>query len=73
MADWDEAEERRLVRKLDFRVMLPCCIIYFLAYMDRANIANVAILQQGTNDSLDGSFNLKNDDFNLVRYRALEF
>lgn len=46
--DWDEVEERRLVRKLDLRVLLPCCIIYFLAYLDRANLGNVKILQKGT-------------------------
>jgi hypothetical protein len=31
--NWTEAEERALVRKLDFRVLLPACIIYFLAYL----------------------------------------
>ncbi|RFU26180.1 hypothetical protein B7463_g10159, partial [Scytalidium lignicola] len=64
VSDWDAAEERRLVRKLDMRVMLPCCIIYFLAYMDRANLGNIAILQKGTDDSLSGSLGLKKDDFN---------
>jgi hypothetical protein len=67
VSDWDAAEERRLVRKLDLRVMLPCCIIYFLAYLDRANLGNIAILQAGTKDSLSGSLNLKKNDFNWVR------
>ncbi|PCH05669.1 Major facilitator superfamily domain, general substrate transporter [Penicillium occitanis (nom. inval.)] len=53
--DWDPAEERRLVRKLDMRVLLPCCIIYFLAYLDRANLGNVKILQHGTPMSLENS------------------
>lgn len=37
--------------------------------MDRANLGNIAILQKGTADSLDGSLNLKNDDFNWVMCR----
>ena len=37
--DWTPAEERALVRKLDMRVLFPCCILYFLAYLDRANNA----------------------------------
>jgi hypothetical protein len=36
------------VRKLDLRVLLPCCIIYFLAYLDRANLGIVKILQKGS-------------------------
>lgn len=31
--DWTAAEERALVRKLDLRVLLPCCIVYFFAYL----------------------------------------
>jgi hypothetical protein len=31
--EWTNKEERALIRKLDFRVLLPCCIIYFLAYL----------------------------------------
>ncbi|KAI4853935.1 hypothetical protein E4T44_00537 [Aureobasidium sp. EXF-8845] len=36
--EWTEEEERALVRRLDLRVLLPCCIIYFLAYVDRGNL-----------------------------------
>lgn len=37
-AEWTVDEERALVRKLDFRVLFPCCFIYFLAYVDRGNL-----------------------------------
>jgi len=64
--DWDAAEERRLVRKLDFRVLLPCCIVYFLVYLDRANLGNVKILQSKTPDSLEESLHLHGLQFNWV-------
>ncbi|KAJ5825683.1 hypothetical protein N7474_002821 [Penicillium riverlandense] len=62
--DWSEEEERRLVRKLDCRVVVPCCIMYILAYLDRSNLANVKILQNDTPDSLEESLDLKGIDFN---------
>ncbi len=33
LVDWEPDEEARLLRKLDLRVLLPCCIVYFLAYL----------------------------------------
>ncbi|KAK2808414.1 hypothetical protein FQN50_004799 [Emmonsiellopsis sp. PD_5] len=62
--DWDDAEERALVRKLDTRVLFPCCIIYFLAYLDRANLGNVKILQPETPDSIEHSLGLQGTEFN---------
>ena len=62
--DWDDAEERALVRKLDFRVLLPCYIVYFLAYLDRANMGFVNVLQADTADSFEESLNLHSTDFN---------
>lgn len=62
--DWDAAEERALVRKLDLRVLLPCCILYFLAYLDRANMGFVGTLQVGTPDSFSESLGLHGSDFN---------
>ena len=35
-------EEKRLVRKLDWRI-LPCCwVLYLLGFLDRANIGHVS-------------------------------
>ncbi|KAJ5612555.1 hypothetical protein N7510_005749 [Penicillium lagena] len=62
--DWSAEEERRLVRKLDCRVVVPCCMMYILAYLDRSNLANVKILQNDTPDSLEESLGLKGIDFN---------
>lgn len=31
--DWTPAEEAALLRKLDLRVLLPCCVVYFVAYV----------------------------------------
>ncbi|KAF2164820.1 hypothetical protein M409DRAFT_24725 [Zasmidium cellare ATCC 36951] len=62
--DWSVAEERALVRKLDFRVLFPCCILYFLAYLDRANMGFVNVLQKGTPDNFSESLHLHGTDFN---------
>ena len=64
--DWDEAEERALVRKLDLRVLFPCCIVYFLAYLDRANMGFVNVMQSGSKDSFEESLHLEGIDFNWV-------
>lgn len=107
MIDWEPAEEAKLVRKLDMRVLLPCCIVYFLvrifqeiidfyklqrlyrcgkggaianvffdysesplilcriqAYLDRANMGFVAVLQADTPDSFEESLHLEGLDFN---------
>lgn len=36
--EWTADEEKRLLRKLDLRVLLPACVVYFLAYLDRGNL-----------------------------------
>ena len=56
--DWPPQEERRLLWKLDMRVLFPCCIIYMLAYLDRANLGNVKIVQAKTPDSLEESLRM---------------
>ncbi|KAJ5693515.1 hypothetical protein N7455_003581 [Penicillium solitum] len=53
--DWTPEEEAKLLRKLDLRVLFPCCVIYFLAYLDRVNLGNVKILQSGTPSSITNS------------------
>ncbi|KAK5175461.1 uncharacterized protein LTR77_000600 [Saxophila tyrrhenica] len=65
--DWDEKEERRLVRKLDLRVLLPCCIFYFLAYLGKhaqLPLGFAAVLQADTPDSFRTSLHLHGIEFN---------
>ncbi|KAL2067353.1 hypothetical protein VTL71DRAFT_1778 [Oculimacula yallundae] len=63
-AQWTAKEESILVRKLDMRVLFPCTIVYFLAYLDRANIGAVKILGAGTPNSLEKSLGLVGKQFN---------
>ncbi|KAK8038687.1 hypothetical protein PG993_007098 [Apiospora rasikravindrae] len=37
-ADWSAEDERNLVRRLDLRVLFPCCVIYFFAYLGRSTL-----------------------------------
>lgn len=37
---FDEQDEKKLVRKLDFRIMPLFCLFYFADFLDRANIGN---------------------------------
>ncbi|THH23187.1 hypothetical protein EUX98_g7988 [Antrodiella citrinella] len=46
-------EERRLVRKLDMRIMPIACVMYLFAYLDRTNLGN-ARLQGLPQDTLHG-------------------
>ncbi|EKM58060.1 uncharacterized protein PHACADRAFT_252046 [Phanerochaete carnosa HHB-10118-sp] len=46
-------EERKLVRKLDSRIMPILCILYLFAYLDRSNLGN-ARLQGLPQDTLGG-------------------
>lgn len=35
--------EKKLVRKLDFFIMTFCCLMYFMNYLDRSNLAQAYV------------------------------
>jgi hypothetical protein len=53
----DPEEERRLVRKLDWRLIPWLCLLYLISFLDRTNIGNAVILGLGTD------LNMNNDQF----------
>lgn len=53
-------EERRVVRKLDFCVLPVVMLLYIVAFLDRANIANVAITD------FQQDLGLEDEEFNVV-------
>lgn len=56
----DRKAEQRLLRKCDFHVLPPLCLLYVLCFIDRINIGNARI--QGLEESL----NMKENDFNIA-------
>ncbi|KAG5743469.1 hypothetical protein H9Q70_013824 [Fusarium xylarioides] len=54
----DKDAEKRLVRKIDIRIMPFTALIYLFCYLDRSNIGNARILNSSTNDTLLDSNNM---------------
>ncbi|CAK7206364.1 hypothetical protein SEUCBS139899_009155 [Sporothrix eucalyptigena] len=55
---WSEEEERKLVRKLDWRVCLWACIMFFGLQVDRGNLV------QAVSDNLLAELGLTTNDYN---------
>ncbi|OJJ08878.1 hypothetical protein ASPVEDRAFT_144990 [Aspergillus versicolor CBS 583.65] len=62
VSQWVEntTEEKKLVRKLDWRI-LPCCwVLYLLGYLDRANIGNAKT------GGLEDEFGLSSSQYSII-------
>ena len=57
-ATWTEAEERSLIRRLDFRVCAWCCFMFFALQLDRGNIT------QALSDNMLGDLHMNTNDYN---------
>ncbi|KAH8913098.1 MFS general substrate transporter [Coniochaeta sp. PMI_546] len=55
---WSEEEEKRLVRKLDWRVCLWACVMFFALQVDRGNLA------QAVSDNMLDDLGMNTDDYN---------
>ncbi|KAL4959714.1 putative transporter [Aspergillus stella-maris] len=56
--DWTEEEEKRLVRKVDWRVCTFACITFFALQLDRGNVV------QATSDTMLDDLGMNTNDYN---------
>ncbi|KAL5333979.1 major facilitator superfamily domain-containing protein [Aspergillus crustosus] len=62
----DKEAEKRLVRRIDKRLLLPTAIIYLLCYLDRANIGNARIMNNTSGDTMMDTNNITNNQFTIA-------
>ncbi|KAK1762503.1 MFS permease [Phialemonium atrogriseum] len=56
--EWSEEEEKKLVRKLDMRVCLWACVMFFALQVDRGNLA------QAVSDNMLDDLGMNTNDYN---------
>lgn len=58
--DWSREFEKKLLRKIDFRLLPILCILYLFAFLDRINIGNAHLF------GMDKDLKMKGHDFNIA-------
>ncbi|XP_014560121.1 hypothetical protein COCVIDRAFT_12992 [Bipolaris victoriae FI3] len=56
--EWEPAEEKRIVRKIDIRICSWVCLMFFALQLDRGNIS------QALSDNMLGDLGLNTNDYN---------
>ncbi|KAF4977634.1 hypothetical protein FDECE_18333 [Fusarium decemcellulare] len=59
-------EEKKLLRRVDFRLMILCAIIFMIKNVDANNAANARIMNKGTDRNIMTQLNMTADDYNWV-------
>ncbi|KAL4905918.1 hypothetical protein BDW74DRAFT_167564 [Aspergillus multicolor] len=60
------AEEKKLLRRIDFRLMTLCSLIFMFKNLDSNNASNARIMNQGTNMNIMSQLKISSDEYNLV-------
>ncbi|KAL2068974.1 hypothetical protein VTL71DRAFT_15312 [Oculimacula yallundae] len=54
--EWNDADEKRIRRRMDFRIVPTVFCLYLLCFIDRANVGNARIQGMGPELKLNGNF-----------------
>ncbi|KIW23996.1 uncharacterized protein PV07_09736 [Cladophialophora immunda] len=61
-----EAEERKLMRRVDWHLMPLCSIMFLLKNMDYQNAANARIMNKGTHQNILTQLHMSSNDYNFI-------
>ncbi|RDA90292.1 hypothetical protein CP533_1496 [Ophiocordyceps camponoti-saundersi (nom. inval.)] len=59
-------DEKKLVRKQDARIIPLSAGIYFLCFLDRANMGNAKVLNSTESDNMESSLHMSHNQFNVA-------
>lgn len=59
-------EEKALMRRVDWRMMTLCSMLFLLKNIDADNISNARIMNKGTGMNIMAELNMSSDQYNLL-------
>lgn len=59
-------EEKALLRRIDWRIMTVCSLLFLLKNIDADNISNARIMNKGTDRNIMTELNMTSDQYNLL-------
>jgi hypothetical protein len=59
-------EEKALLRRIDWRIMTVCSLLFLLKNIDADNISNARIMNKGTDRNIMKELNMTSDQYNLL-------
>jgi hypothetical protein len=59
-------EEKALLRRIDWRIMTICSLLFLLKNIDADNISNARIMNRGTDRNILTELNMTSDQYNLL-------
>lgn len=59
-------EEKKLLRKVDLRLMTLCSIMFLLKNIDADNVSNARIMNKGQPSNIMKQLNMTSNEYNLV-------
>lgn len=59
-------EEKALMRKVDWRIMTMCSLLFLMKNLDADNISNARIMNRGTDQNIMTQLGMTSDQYNLL-------
>ncbi|CAH0048191.1 unnamed protein product [Clonostachys solani] len=59
-------EEKKLMRRVDWRIMTVCSLLFLLKNLDSDNISNARIMNKGTDMNIMTQLKMTSDEYNLL-------